>query len=306
MNRISFLMMKSVFLFCILVIPMSAQKIVISHDVNNASGWFGGDNRDSTRVRSVGIAQSVVFDTSMVVENFSFYFSRKFDFRNNPENTGHVVTLRFHIRDANGNILKTISKVVPASYSGGWITFDSLNQVVQKGSMLIFSCYLEGALDTAQYTSSYLADQNAGFAAGTHYVKIITDTAENFEDWNGWKIHSWDAMFRLEGNAVATAIVDTPTPVIEQLHLYPSYPNPFNPGTTVRFRLPQPALVSVEVFDAWGQRVSLLYQGVLPAGEHRFRWNGTNMEGDAVATGVYVVRVMAGGTIQSQKIQLIR
>ncbi len=283
-----------------------AQPIVISHEEMNASGWFGGDNRDSTRLRSVGIAQSVVFDTTMMVETFSFYFDKRFDYFYNPDHKGHPVTLRFHIRDANGNVLESFSKMVPDTFNGGWVTFEELNYIVRKGTELIFSCYLEGALDTALYTNGYKGDNTASFTAGTHYVKIIYDTTDTFEDWTGWSVHSWDAVFRLEGSSDPSAIAEDNLPVIEELQLYPNYPNPFNPGTTVHFWLHRKTSVQVEIFDARGQRVTTLFQGSLPPGQHRFRWNGTNTQGQAVATGVYLVRVVAEGTIRTQKIQLIR
>ncbi|RMI01318.1 MAG: lamin tail domain-containing protein, partial [Calditrichaeota bacterium] len=58
----------------------------------------------------------------------------------------------------------------------------------------------------------------------------------------------------------------------ERFYLYPNYPNPFNPTTTLRFEVPAakaPALpVSIAVFDVNGRRICTLFEGNLEPGLH--------------------------------------
>jgi hypothetical protein len=73
--------------------------------------------------------------------------------------------------------------------------------------------------------------------------------------------------------------------------LYPNEPNPFNPGTLVRYSLKRKSPVSVRVYDVRGSLVRTLIDGVRPAGMHEVMWNGRNGEGRAVSSGVYFLRM---------------
>lgn len=69
-------------------------------------------------------------------------------------------------------------------------------------------------------------------------------------------------------------------------------PNPFNPETTIRFTLPERVAVTGEVWSVKGERVRVLARDrVYDAGENSLRWNGRNDNGEAVASGVYFVRL---------------
>lgn len=76
-----------------------------------------------------------------------------------------------------------------------------------------------------------------------------------------------------------------------QFYLSQNYPNPFNGTTTIRYSLPQPATVSVEIFDILGERLAMLTEGFLPAGEKSINWDGKDHNGSPVSSGVYVYRI---------------
>lgn len=80
--------------------------------------------------------------------------------------------------------------------------------------------------------------------------------------------------------------------------LQANYPNPFNPATTIRYQLPQPAQVRVQVFNALGQVIRVLLDETRPAGFHQVLWDGRDEAGIAVASGVYFYRIEAIGTEQ--------
>ena len=85
-----------------------------------------------------------------------------------------------------------------------------------------------------------------------------------------------------------------------------AYPNPFNPVSTVAVEVEHDGRVTAAVFDAKGRLVKTLKNGFLPAGLHRLRWNGDTDAGAPAASGVYFVRVTAGGRSTSVKIALVR
>ncbi|MEW6751551.1 MAG: right-handed parallel beta-helix repeat-containing protein [Candidatus Latescibacterota bacterium] len=103
-----------------------------------------------------------------------------------------------------------------------------------------------------------------------------------------------------------TAVRDGGGGVPAPLTLYPAYPNPFNAGVTVGFRLPQPGVVSLAVHDALGRLVRQLVDGPLPAGVHARLWDGCDQDGRPVASGVYLLLLQAGSHTQTRRLALVR
>jgi hypothetical protein len=99
-------------------------------------------------------------------------------------------------------------------------------------------------------------------------------------------------------------VVDSTTP--DDFELGPSYPNPFNAETVIRFSLPQAAATSLSVYNLAGQRVVDLIDGRVEAGIHQVRWDGRGPSGAELATGVYLVRLSAGRWTASEKVLLLR
>ncbi len=86
-----------------------------------------------------------------------------------------------------------------------------------------------------------------------------------------------------------------------------SAPNPFNPSTTLHFQLPEAGPVTLTVYNVAGQVVAELARGeVLEAGRHAREWHGTDERGRALASGLYLYRLIAGGQVRVGKIALIR
>lgn len=85
-----------------------------------------------------------------------------------------------------------------------------------------------------------------------------------------------------------------------------NYPNPFNPATTIRYELPSTQNVALAIFDVRGQMVRALEAGARPKGVHHAVWNGRDDGGNAVASGVYYVRLAHGGESLTRKIVLLK
>jgi hypothetical protein len=103
--------------------------------------------------------------------------------------------------------------------------------------------------------------------------------------------------------AAMTAVHDGSTPSIQ---FSPAAPNPFNPSTTLRFSLAQAGHVRVSIFDAAGRLVTTLVDEVREAGAQAVTWNGRNEANRVVPAGFYFVRAESHGTVQVQKIALIK
>lgn len=103
--------------------------------------------------------------------------------------------------------------------------------------------------------------------------------------------------YEVEGLASA---VGEPTPMAFTFEGI--YPNPFNPSTTILFRLEEPAEVKAGVYHPNGQWVSTLMAEEMGAGSHRLSWTARSEVGEALASGLFLVRIecrYADGRVES-------
>jgi hypothetical protein len=117
---------------------------------------------------------------------------------------------------------------------------------------------------------------------------------------------STTATIRMQtGDPTTTGVGDPPKP-LTKLQLS-SRPNPFGAGTTVEFRLPNAAHVSMKVFDAAGHLVRLLADDRLPAGPHAQMWDGRSDAGKRLGSGTYFIKLAVDGkTVATRKATIIR
>ena len=80
-----------------------------------------------------------------------------------------------------------------------------------------------------------------------------------------------------------------------------NFPNPFNPSTTIRFRIPNAGYVSLRVFDVIGREVATLVDGELHAGLHEVTWDAGN-----AASGVYLCQLQTHGSRGVSRLLLVR
>jgi FlgD Ig-like domain len=89
--------------------------------------------------------------------------------------------------------------------------------------------------------------------------------------------------------------------------LEPNYPNPFNPSTTIALSVEIAQPMKLEIFNARGQMIRQLHDGVLPVGRHEMVWDGRDVTGRQVASGIYFARALGeNGTADSQRMVLVK
>jgi hypothetical protein len=88
--------------------------------------------------------------------------------------------------------------------------------------------------------------------------------------------------------------------------LYPNFPNPFNPVTTIRYDLPIRAKVDLTIFDLMGRKVITFVNRTEDAGFRSVQWDGTDDLGRSVSAGVYLYQIQAGEFSQTRKMLLLK
>ncbi len=138
-------------------------------------------------------------------------------------------------------------------------------------------------------------------ADGNGY-SIVLREANAYADLNNAK--NWRASKIINGspgkNDEVTDVKATESLPV-QFYLSQNYPNPFNPSTKIEFFLPQAVYVTVEVYNALGQRIVSLVNNPMTAGRHQVEFDGQNL-----SSGVYFYRIEAGDFQRAKKMVLIK
>jgi hypothetical protein len=97
-----------------------------------------------------------------------------------------------------------------------------------------------------------------------------------------------------------------------------SYPNPFNPSTTIVFSVGAfPSTlegvgggsnqsVHIDIYNIKGQKIRQLVDGIYTVGTHKVVWNGLDDSGTAVSSGVYFYRMKTEGYSETKKMMLLK
>ena len=162
----------------------------------------------------------------------------------------------------------------------------------------------EASLDAA-FTQVFLYDDILGSENATYFASEIGILANRLRDagvaLEDYPVVTHHRVTATDGTETATsdtleitfergAITDVEDAVElpGSFALRGNYPNPFNPETTVRYDVPAPSTVRLEVFDAAGRRVAVLTDAVHAAGRHERTWRPAD-----AASGLYFVRLTA-------------
>ncbi len=90
--------------------------------------------------------------------------------------------------------------------------------------------------------------------------------------------------------------------LVNETSLQGNFPNPFNPTTTIRYALEASSEVTLKVYNTLGQEVITLVSAQRNAGQHSVVWDGRNAQGEHVASGIYIYRLVAGDYVQTRKL----
>jgi len=103
-----------------------------------------------------------------------------------------------------------------------------------------------------------------------------------------------------------TLAVNDITSLPTDFAVYPAYPNPLNPSTTISFGLDKGSHATVAIYDIVGQLATALQNENQIQGWHLVTWNGTNQHGEQVHAGLYITRITTDSYIKTLKIMFLK
>jgi len=82
----------------------------------------------------------------------------------------------------------------------------------------------------------------------------------------------------------------------KKFELYQNYPNPFNPVTNIKYAVPKPARVRIEIFNILGQRMRTIVNEDKSPGYYVVEFDASSL-----ASGFYIYRMQAEGFVDIRK-----
>jgi flagellar hook assembly protein FlgD len=64
--------------------------------------------------------------------------------------------------------------------------------------------------------------------------------------------------------------------------------------------------VELAIYNVLGQKIRILVNGKMPAGNYRVQWDGRDDSGQVVASGIYLYRLVAEGQVQVRRMLVVR
>ena len=107
------------------------------------------------------------------------------------------------------------------------------------------------------------------------------------------------------GNDIEPVLLKT-NQLPTEFGLLQNYPNPFNPSTVISYQLLDNSEVRLDVYNIQGQLIKTLVNTNLEVGYHTITWDGTNLNGESVASGVYFYSIQSDGFSSVKKMLLIK
>ncbi len=147
--------------------------------------------------------------------------------------------------------------------------------------------------------------------ADSSFTRVTTDPASDFNcDWSGDGSTIVFTSTRSETDDIW--IVDVPTSgvnhgqidsnISDKYVLLDSYPNPFNPSTTISIDLKESSFLDISIFDTLGREVAQIANSLHSSGHHEYSFNGSD-----ITSGIYFVKVAAPHALdQVRKIVLTK
>lgn len=111
--------------------------------------------------------------------------------------------------------------------------------------------------------------------------------------------------FNVLGASSVVGIDDESYSVPDKYMLFQSYPNPFNPSTTIKYSIPVSDVVRLKVYDILGREVATLVNEYKPSGSYVVEFNAA-AGNRQLASGVYFYQLRTEQYVETKKMVLIR
>ena len=216
----------------------------------------------------------------------------------NDENGSEVVTQDWATAEAAGHpdyLYISGSIIMNGLADVPWDDFDEAGDGDWTGTYVSESAGLSMTVDADGLPLSVSVMPPVGGAAYQNVDTVLDDDFFTQTDFKGafgsdnW-LEGWSVLSELD--ILGSDDNNNPNIVADKITLLGNYPNPFNPSTEIMFELGQKyQSVHLSVFNLIGRKVYERTLQDISAGLHRITWNGSDINGSLVPSGLYLYRV---------------
>jgi hypothetical protein len=148
---------------------------------------------------------------------------------------------------------------------------------------------------------------------GDYSITLAPGTYDVTASLDGYEPETVTGVVVTSGNTtsdidfILEPVVNSGEIIVADTKLTGNYPNPFNPSTTISFETTNSHELSrIEIYNLKGQRVKMLVDEILPAGQHSVTWNGNDEKSKFVSSGIYFYKMKAGQYTSTKKMILMK
>ncbi len=148
--------------------------------------------------------------------------------------------------------------------------------------------------------------QNSGWTKIGFVPGYGTTTEVKSYTYTDTKLNSGKYVYRLkqidfDGTVKYSQEVNADVDVPLQYALEQNYPNPFNPSTKIKFSIPTETKVVLGVYNALGEQVAEVVNGIMQEGYHEVVFDAGNL-----SSGIYIYKLVSGTFSETKKMVLLR
>jgi hypothetical protein len=173
------------------------------------------------------------------------------------------------------------------------------------------SPHITGIVALLLQKNKYLTYENVVSVLKATAVAPANPPANSVNLWGSGKVNALAAMSAIPPAVDCATLArltgyDCEGNRVLQYELMSPYPNPFNPSTTIAFRIAKQEMVELSIFDVLGRHIRTITRDVLPEGFHSVVWDGADDQGRVVSSGVYYSRLATAGYTSTNKLLMMK
>ena len=158
---------------------------------------------------------------------------------------------------------------------------------------------------------------------GTPLYEIDLPDAYDSSNWNGALPApvianidddiEWEIILNTAHSGVVTYDLPNTTEIENELDnismsfkLHNNYPNPFNPNTTIKYELSKADNIHLAIYNIKGQLIKVLVDEKQDMGYYDIIWDGTDENGEELASGLYIYQLISDEHTENKKMLLLK
>ncbi|MBI3195258.1 MAG: T9SS type A sorting domain-containing protein [Ignavibacteriae bacterium] len=148
------------------------------------------------------------------------------------------------------------------------------------------------------FKPAQIPGMTVGYQGDNIALTSVGNTLHTFWMDNSTGIYQiWSAQIEIS----ALGIDDGSAEIPSRVELSQNFPNPFNPGTVISYKLKVKSFTSLKVFDVLGKEVSILVNEVKQADEYSVTWDASYFP-----SGIYLYKLSTPDGVQVRKMVYLR